>query len=200
MVVRPNDLFSRAYSSFPTRMKVRSSSCTTVASTFSRGNPRNLKSWSTRDDVEAKRFAGTARYTITFDRPAGTADDWQLDLGRVCESARVKLNGHELGTLFAPPFRVAVGQALRPGANTLEVEADINESSIGKITPGLQAEVTLDALPGEKLAAEVRKIIPTADRQKATVKVKVRFKESLKGINQKVVVVRQNNSRTFHDS
>lgn len=61
--------------------------------------------------------------------------------------------------------------------NTLEVEADINESSIGKITPGLPAEATLDALPGEKLSAEVRKIIPTADRQKATVKVKVRFKE-----------------------
>lgn len=61
--------------------------------------------------------------------------------------------------------------------NTLEVEADINESSIGKITPGLRAEVTLDALPGEKLAAEVRKVVPTADRQKATVKVKVRFKE-----------------------
>jgi RND family efflux transporter MFP subunit len=61
--------------------------------------------------------------------------------------------------------------------NSLEVEADINESSIGKITPGLTAEVTLDALPNEKLAAEVRKIIPTADRQKATVRVKVRFKE-----------------------
>ncbi|HSB10584.1 MAG TPA: efflux RND transporter periplasmic adaptor subunit [Blastocatellia bacterium] len=61
--------------------------------------------------------------------------------------------------------------------NSLEVEADINESSIGKITPGLQAEVTLDALPGEKLAAEVRKVVPTADRQKATVKVKVHFKE-----------------------
>jgi len=61
--------------------------------------------------------------------------------------------------------------------NSLEVEADINESSIGKITPGLEAEVTLDALPGEKLAAEVRKVVPTADRQKATVKVKVHFKE-----------------------
>jgi RND family efflux transporter MFP subunit len=61
--------------------------------------------------------------------------------------------------------------------NTLEVEADINESSIGKITPGLAAEVTLDALPNEKFPAECRKIIPTADRQKATVKVKVRFKE-----------------------
>jgi RND family efflux transporter MFP subunit len=61
--------------------------------------------------------------------------------------------------------------------NSLEVEADINESDISKITPGLAAEVTLDALPKEKLAAEVRKIIPTADRQKATVKVKVRFLE-----------------------
>lgn len=61
--------------------------------------------------------------------------------------------------------------------NTLEVEADINESSIGKITPGLTAEVTLDALPNEKLRAEVRKVVPTADRQKATVKVKVRFLE-----------------------
>lgn len=61
--------------------------------------------------------------------------------------------------------------------NTLEVEVDINESDIGKITPGLTAEVMLDALPNEKLPAEVRKIIPTADRQKATVKVKVRFQE-----------------------
>ena len=61
--------------------------------------------------------------------------------------------------------------------NSLEVEADISESNIGKITPGLTAEVTLDALPNEKLAAEVRKVIPTADRQKATVKVKVRFLE-----------------------
>ena len=59
--------------------------------------------------------------------------------------------------------------------NTLEVEADINESSIGRITPGLQAEITLDALSNVKLPGETRKIIPTADRQKATVKVKVRF-------------------------
>jgi RND family efflux transporter MFP subunit len=61
--------------------------------------------------------------------------------------------------------------------NSLEVEADINESSIGKITPGLQAEITLDALGNVKLPGETRKIIPTADRQKATVKVKVSFKE-----------------------
>ncbi|HSF22791.1 MAG TPA: efflux RND transporter periplasmic adaptor subunit, partial [Blastocatellia bacterium] len=61
--------------------------------------------------------------------------------------------------------------------NSLEVEADINESSIGKIVPGLQAEITLDALGNLKLPGEVRKIVPTADRQKATVKVKVSFKD-----------------------
>jgi HlyD family secretion protein len=58
---------------------------------------------------------------------------------------------------------------------TLEVEADINESNIGKITMGLPAEVTLDALGAEKLAAQTYKVVPTADRQKSTVKVKVRF-------------------------
>jgi RND family efflux transporter MFP subunit len=58
---------------------------------------------------------------------------------------------------------------------TLEVEADINESSIGKITMGLPAEITLDAIPGEKLPGETYQVVPTADRQKATVKVKVRF-------------------------
>jgi RND family efflux transporter MFP subunit len=58
---------------------------------------------------------------------------------------------------------------------TLEVEADINESNISRITMGLPAEVTLDALGGEKLPAETYKIVPTADRQKSTVKVKVRF-------------------------
>jgi RND family efflux transporter MFP subunit len=59
--------------------------------------------------------------------------------------------------------------------DTLEVEADISESYIGKITMGLPAEVTLDALGAEKLPAATYKIVPTADRQKSTVKVKVRF-------------------------
>jgi RND family efflux transporter MFP subunit len=59
--------------------------------------------------------------------------------------------------------------------DTLEVEADINESNISKITMGLPAEITLDALGAEKLAAQTYKVVPTADRQKSTVKVKVRF-------------------------
>ncbi|GAG14422.1 unnamed protein product, partial [marine sediment metagenome] len=52
-----------------------------------------LASWMELGDDEAKRFAGTARYKISFDRPADYVDEWVLDLGRVCESARVKING-----------------------------------------------------------------------------------------------------------
>jgi hypothetical protein len=83
---------------------------------------RELASWTKLGDTEAKRFAGTARYTIEFDAPRVTADDWLLDLGRVCESARVKLNGQEVATLWCAPFQISVGKFLRPGKNTLQIE------------------------------------------------------------------------------
>jgi RND family efflux transporter MFP subunit len=59
--------------------------------------------------------------------------------------------------------------------DTLEVEADVAESSIGKIRVGQPCEVQLDALPDTRLAAVVSRIVPTVDRSKATVLVKVRF-------------------------
>ena len=81
-----------------------------------------LTSWTERDDKEAKRFFGTARYTIQFIAPENNADDWLLDLGRVCESARVSLNGVYLGTLWSEPYQMHIGQALAAGRNTLEIE------------------------------------------------------------------------------
>ncbi len=81
-----------------------------------------LASWTTRDDSEAKRFAGSARYQIDFDFPASAADDYLLDLGTVHESARVRLNGREVATLIAPPYQIAIGSYLHPGANSLEIE------------------------------------------------------------------------------
>ncbi len=82
-----------------------------------------LAPWTGRGDAEADRFAGTARYTLRFDAPAGAGAGAGvlLDLGRVAESARVRLNGRSLGTLVAPPFRVGAGP-LRPAGNVLEVE------------------------------------------------------------------------------
>ncbi len=81
-----------------------------------------LASWTDREDPEAKRFAGTARYTIEFERPAGAVDDWLLDLGQVEASARVTLNGHPLDGFWCAPFQAPVGRWLQPGRNTLQVE------------------------------------------------------------------------------
>ncbi len=79
-----------------------------------------LESWTELGGEGAQNFAGTARYSITFDAPDAEPRDWELSLGKVCQSARVRLNGRDLGTLIAPPFRV-VGR-LKPKGNKLEVE------------------------------------------------------------------------------
>ena len=80
-----------------------------------------LRSW-TAQGGEAERFAGTAVYRMTFDVPGGAAGgEWQLDLGAVAQSARVRVNGRDLGTLLLPPYRVVVG-GLKPRGNALEVE------------------------------------------------------------------------------
>ncbi len=80
-----------------------------------------LASWTQAPDREAERFAGTARYSLTFDRPSDAGASAWLDLGRVCQSARVRLNGRDLGTAFAPPFRVLV-EGLQETGNRLEIE------------------------------------------------------------------------------
>ncbi|ULX52171.1 efflux transporter periplasmic adaptor subunit [Cupriavidus taiwanensis] len=58
---------------------------------------------------------------------------------------------------------------------TLEVEADVAESNIARIRVDQPCELLLDALPGLRLAGQVSRIVPTVDRSKATVLVKVRF-------------------------
>lgn len=81
-----------------------------------------LASWTTLGDAEAKPFAGSAEYTLDFDAPPSGAGDWLLDLGRVCESARVSINGSPAEVLWCQPFQLHVGSLLHPGKNTLKVE------------------------------------------------------------------------------
>jgi HlyD family secretion protein len=59
--------------------------------------------------------------------------------------------------------------------STLEVEADVSESSLSKVSPGQPCEITLDALPDVRFRGTVSRIVPTVDRAKATVMTKVRF-------------------------
>jgi len=80
-----------------------------------------LASWTVLGDSAAVNFAGTARYMLKFDLPDVSADDWILDLGKLCESAGIKLNGHELGTLWSFPFNIPIGKYLKKGENKLEI-------------------------------------------------------------------------------
>jgi RND family efflux transporter MFP subunit len=82
----------------------------------------------------------------------------------------------EVGEVVAP----SVGGGLTRGAvvtmanlETLEVEVDVNEAYIGRVSHGQDARITLDAYPDTSFAGVVRQIVPTADRQRATVQVKV---------------------------
>ena len=70
----------------------------------------------------SKSFSGTACYSPTFTAPpAGRADAWRLDLGRVYESASVRLNGRDLGTLIGPAFSGRAGEGSIKAGNLLEV-------------------------------------------------------------------------------
>jgi len=86
----------------------------------------------------------------------------------------------EVGEVVAP----SVGGGLTRGAvvtmadlTTLEVEVDVNEAYIARINAGQAARITLDAYPDTSFRGEVRQVVPTADRQRATVQVKVAITE-----------------------
>jgi hypothetical protein len=82
-----------------------------------------LGSWTDFPGDDVKNFSGTARYSISFPHPTVPADvtSWRLDLGTVHESARITLNGKELGTFFGPWFRVDIPLDALRDTNTLEV-------------------------------------------------------------------------------
>jgi len=59
--------------------------------------------------------------------------------------------------------------------SSLEIEVDVNESFIGRVYPGQKVEATLDAYPDWSIPASVIATIPTADRAKATVQVRIKI-------------------------
>jgi len=84
-----------------------------------------LSSWHENADAGVKYFSGTGTYYKTIQAPA----DWfklatrlYLDLGDTKNLAEVKVNGKPLGVLWKTPFRVDITDAVRPGANALEVK------------------------------------------------------------------------------
>ncbi len=121
----------------------------------------------------------------------------QIELARATvQAADVQLNYTTLRSPFAGVITAKAAQAgeivsptsagggfTRTGVgtivdmNSLEIEVEVNEANINRIHPGQPARATLDAYPEWKIPAHVIAIIPTADRNKATVKVRIAIEQ-----------------------
>lgn len=81
-----------------------------------------LGSWTELPNEVLSKNMGTARYKTEFDLNKVQGAEYRLNLGDVRESARVFMNGKEVGVLFAVPFEANIGQYLQDGKNVLEIE------------------------------------------------------------------------------
>jgi len=82
-----------------------------------------LFSWTNHGDADVRFFSGHVRYRNTIDcRHRNLSDRVTLSLGDVRDIAHVWLNGHDLGTLWLPPYELDVTGLLYRGKNILEVE------------------------------------------------------------------------------
>lgn len=81
-----------------------------------------LTSWTDLKDSKLAAFSGTGVYTTTFNFAAKSAKEYILNLNQVDESARVWVNGQEVGILWSIPFQARIGKYLKAGRNTIKVE------------------------------------------------------------------------------
>jgi RND family efflux transporter MFP subunit len=145
---------------------------------------KNLSSEQTAEDLRAQLAAADARVDVQeaqVKAAEATVGVAEANLGntliRAPFTGTVLRKDAEVGEVVAP---VATGGGLTRGAvvtmadlETLEVEVDVNEAYIAQIRDAQPARIILDAYPTLAFDGSVRQIVPTADRQRATVQVKV---------------------------
>ena len=149
---------------------------------------QQLVSRAAYDQAIAQRDALRAQ-TVTAQRNERAASD----------RLRIAVIGQDNTVVRAPFSGVVIAKAAQPGEivsplsagggftrtgigtivdmDSLEVEVDVGEAFIGRVQPKMPVEATLNAYPDWKIPAEVIAIIPTADRGKATVKVRIALKQ-----------------------
>jgi RND family efflux transporter MFP subunit len=89
----------------------------------------------------------------------------------------VTVKNAQPGEIVSPYFSGGGGIAKIVDMDSLEVDVDVSENYINRVHPKQPATITLNAYPEWQIPAEVIAVIPTADRSKATVKVRVGFKQ-----------------------
>jgi RND family efflux transporter MFP subunit len=149
---------------------------------------RNLTSTASVDAAEANFDALAARLEAARDnvtvseKSLALAQDALDDMTiRAPFSGMVVSKNAQPGEMISPIS--AGGGFTRTGICTivdmdsLEIEVDVNEAYIQRVKPGQAVSATLDAYPNWQIPADVIAIVPTADRQKATVRVRIGFRE-----------------------
>ena len=111
-----------------------------------------LQAWNESSDGGVKYFSGVGTYTKTIEAPAEwfrKGSKMYLDLGSVKNLAEVRVNGKDLGIVWHAPFRLDVTNALKPGANQVEIKvvnAWVNRL-IGDQQPGATKYTMADVKP-----------------------------------------------------
>ncbi len=145
---------------------------------------RNLVAQATLDQSESERDALRAAVVSAQGNAKVAADSLTLsDIGvdntvvRAPFAGVIVAKAAQEGEIVSPISggggftRTGIGTLV--DMDSLEVQVDVNESYIGRVTPKMPVEAVLNAYPEWKIPAEVIAIVPTADRSKATVKVRI---------------------------
>ena len=138
------------------------------------------------DQTQAERDSAAAQLASARSQARVAAQGLSLsDIGvddtvvRAPFAGVVTVKAAQPGEIISPMS--AGGGFTRTGIGTivdmdsLEIQVDVNEAFIGRVKPGQKVEAVLNAYPDWKIPAEVIAIVPTADRSKATVKVRIAF-------------------------
>lgn len=158
----------------------------------------NLKRTKELVDKKFESQAVLDQATARYDKARAALAGMQAAIG----VAQANQRGAQVGveqTLIRAPFdgvvltkSANIGDVITPFSNaadskgavvtiadmsTLEVEADVSEANIGKVQVGTPCEIQLDAFPDQRFQGNVSRMVPTVDRSKASVMVKVKFKQ-----------------------
>ncbi|MDR3640557.1 MAG: efflux RND transporter periplasmic adaptor subunit [Humidesulfovibrio sp.] len=131
---------------------------------------------------KAKAALDAATWNTGASRAASRESQAALEytLLRAPFDAVVLTKNADLGDIVTPLGAAANAKAsvvTVADMHSLLVETDVSESNVAKVKDGQPCEITLDALPGERFPGFVHMIVPTADRSKASVMVKVTFRK-----------------------
>lgn len=82
-----------------------------------------LQPWTNfTEDPSTQSFSGTGVYTTTLDLKKNKADDYLLKFDKLYESAKVIVNGQDVGIVWSNPFEINIGKYLKKGKNTIQIE------------------------------------------------------------------------------